>query len=76
MPKIYKALRSFNTILKRKENEVCVALEPGTAVIMNNWRVLHGRKGFEGSRRMCGAYISMDDFKSRLETLVFKDRLD
>ena len=28
---------------------------------MDNHRVLHGRSAFDGKRRMCGAYIGMDD---------------
>lgn len=44
---------------------VKVKLVPGTPVIFDNWRVLHGRDAFEGERRMCGGYIGMDDFLAR-----------
>ncbi|KAA8914282.1 hypothetical protein FN846DRAFT_789918 [Sphaerosporella brunnea] len=64
----YDAARAWNAILKRKENEYWEQLKPGRALIFDNWRVLHGRGAFTGKRRMCGAYISMDDFKSRLRT--------
>ena len=33
---------------------------------MDNHRVLHGRSAFTGVRRMCGAYIGKDEFRSRL----------
>ena len=36
---------------------------------MDNQRVLHGRSAFTGERRMCGAYINMDDFVSKLNVL-------
>ena len=34
-------------------------------VVIDNWRVMHGRSSFTGSRRMCGAYVGADDWKSR-----------
>ncbi|CAD6936286.1 unnamed protein product [Tilletia controversa] len=37
--------------------------------VFDNHRVLHGRAAFVGARRLCGAYISHDDFRSRLSVL-------
>lgn len=48
-----------------KEFELEVKLEPGTPVIFDNWRTLHGRKAFEGKRRVCGGYLGMDDFLAK-----------
>lgn len=31
--------------------------------------MLHGRSAFDGARRMCGAYIGVDEFRSRLAVL-------
>ena len=39
---------------------------------MDNHRVLHGRSAFDGKRRMCGAYIGMDEYRSKLA--VLKDK--
>lgn len=39
-------------------------------VAIDNHRVLHGRAAFNGERRMCGAYIGIDDFRSRLAVLT------
>jgi len=61
----YIAARKWSEILKRKEMERWIQLEPGTPLIFNNWRVLHGRAAFTGKRRMCGGYINHDDFMSR-----------
>jgi trimethyllysine dioxygenase len=36
---------------------------------INNHRVLHGRSAFMGKRRMCGAYIGADEYRSRLAVL-------
>lgn len=38
-------------------------------VVLNNHRVLHGRSAFDGKRRMCGAYIGVDEYRSKLAVL-------
>jgi hypothetical protein len=40
--------------------------------VINNHRVLHGRSAFDGKRRMCGAYIGMDEYRSKLSVLSEK----
>ena len=40
--------------------------------VIDNHRVLHGRSSFDGKRRMCGAYIGMDEFRSKLTVLSEK----
>jgi len=34
--------------------------------------VLHGRSAFDGKRRMCGAYIGVDEYRSKLTVLQEK----
>jgi trimethyllysine dioxygenase len=63
----YKSIRLWKKILL--ENEIIYKLTPGTCLMFDNWRVLHGRQAFDGSRRMCGAYINRDDYVSRLRLL-------
>ncbi|KAL7903397.1 hypothetical protein HDV64DRAFT_238750 [Trichoderma sp. TUCIM 5745] len=67
----YQAARRWDEILKSKESEFWFQLEPGRVLIFDNWRVLHGRSAFEGLRRICGAYISRDDFISRWKMTNF-----
>ncbi|KAL4871773.1 hypothetical protein BDV12DRAFT_163822 [Aspergillus spectabilis] len=67
----YKAANHFNEIIHRPELENWTQLEPGTALIFDNWRMLHGRSEFTGKRRMCGGYINNDDFLSRYRLLKF-----
>ena len=38
--------------------------------VVNNHRVLHGRSAFTGKRRMCGAYIGVDEYRSKLAVLT------
>jgi trimethyllysine dioxygenase len=63
----YDAARKFDGILKRPGNEVWKQLEPGTVVVFDNWRVLHGRSEFTGKRRICGGYIGRDDWVSKFK---------
>ena len=39
-------------------------------LVVDNHRVLHGRSAFTGKRRMCGAYIGRDEYRSKLEVLA------
>jgi len=61
----YRAAARFNDILASAKNQYWFQLQPGTPLIFDNWRVLHGRSAFTGQRRMCGAYINHDDFISK-----------
>ena len=68
----YVAIGLWHGLLTSPENEFWVQLEPGTVVVADNYRILHGRKAFTGKRRMCGAYIGGDDYRSRLSSLKEK----
>lgn len=72
----YKALQEWIKLLKSPEFQLGIKLKPGTLVMFNNWRVLHGRSSFTGSRRLTGCYIGMDDFKSRLKILNLESYTD
>ncbi|KAJ5611666.1 Trimethyllysine dioxygenase [Penicillium herquei] len=67
----YNAARRFNEILNEESRQIWTQLEPGTALIFDNWRMLHGRSEFTGKRRMCGGYVNNDDFISRLRLLKY-----
>ncbi|KAI0711887.1 mitochondrial protein [Cerioporus squamosus] len=68
----YDALRTWYKLLTSPDSEYWVQLSPGTAVVVDNHRVLHGRSAFDGKRRMCGAYIGMDEYRSKLAVLSEK----
>lgn len=69
LKKWYTAAREWTKILSEPEFLLTVKLQPGEPVIFDNWRVLHGRLGFEGKRRICGAYVGMDDFRAKCRSL-------
>ncbi|KAI0806098.1 hypothetical protein BC629DRAFT_1142532 [Irpex lacteus] len=68
----YDAIRVWNKHLTSPDSEYWVQLSPGTAVVVDNHRVLHGRSAFDGKRRMCGAYIGLDEYRSKLAVLKEK----
>ncbi|KAF5002640.1 hypothetical protein FGRMN_178 [Fusarium graminum] len=67
----YDAARKWNEIVRHKSNEYWFKLNPGRILIFDNWRVMHGRSAFKGTRRICGAYIPRDDFVSRYRNTNF-----
>jgi trimethyllysine dioxygenase len=66
----YRALKVWTGILRHPEVEAKIALGPGTVVLLDNWRVLHGRTAFAGYRRMCGCYMGRDEYTSKLALVV------
>jgi trimethyllysine dioxygenase len=65
----YQALRLWQERVRDPANVLRLSLQPGRVVCFDNWRVLHGREAFTGQRRLCGAYIGADDWRSRLRAL-------
>jgi gamma-butyrobetaine dioxygenase len=66
MAGFYAAYRSFAQILERPELELTFKLGPGDLFIVDNRRVLHGRKGFTsaGGRHLQGCYADRDGLLS------------
>lgn len=65
----YRALSRFHALANDPELELAFRLEPGTVLLFDNWRTLHGRRAYTGHRRLCGAYLNKEDFDSRLRML-------
>ncbi|KAI8926411.1 hypothetical protein BC831DRAFT_511713 [Entophlyctis helioformis] len=70
----YAALREWTLLLRAKDNELWVRLQPGTVAMVDNWRVLHGRAAFTGFRRLIGSYHGWDDFRSRVKMVCHNGR--
>ncbi|AGO12324.1 AaceriAEL035Wp [[Ashbya] aceris (nom. inval.)] len=71
VPQVYQALFRFNSLINDEKNFVQFKLEPGTILVFDNWRVLHARTSFTGYRRLCGSYLTRDDFLARLRSIMF-----
>uniref|UniRef100_A0A0N5BRA2 Trimethyllysine dioxygenase, mitochondrial n=1 Tax=Strongyloides papillosus TaxID=174720 RepID=A0A0N5BRA2_STREA len=72
----YQSYIKFNEILSDDENKLVLTLNPGTVMFMDNRRVLHARKEFEGKRVMCGAYLNYDDLEARANSLFEGDKIE
>ena len=69
----YTHLRVLLAALRSAEAEVWVPLKPGTLLIFDNSRVLHGRSALSGpgcGRVLAGAYIDGDVWRGRLRALA------
>lgn len=65
----YDAIRLFDEIANEPSMQWRRTLQPGVALLLDNWRVLHGRTTYTGARRMCGGYVNREDVESRLRQL-------
>ena len=59
LPVLYNAFRDPKNILQH-------TLHVGQMVIIDNWRVLHGREEFQGYRNLRGCYVGRDDVWSKM----------
>lgn len=70
MDQFYAAYGALHDRIIDPANQLEVSIQPGEAVVFDNWRVLHGRTGFTGRRVFNGAYIARDRFDSRRRVLA------
>jgi trimethyllysine dioxygenase len=66
MNRFYDALRAFEVRANDHRLQWRRVLSPGSAMLFDNWRVLHGRTSYTGHRHLCGGYVNREDFESRL----------
>lgn len=68
----YEDFRVLAEEVQNAENEWHFKLNPGTVVIFDNWRLLHGRNSYTGERHMVGCYVSRTEFQSvaRLHNII------
>ena len=71
-PELYAALSELSRMVENPKQELWFKLKPGSAMFMDNYRLLHGRAGFVGRRRLHGCYLPHDDWvsKARIMGLV------
>jgi len=69
MREFYRSLALWNRLVNDARFEIAIKLHPGTVLLFDNWRTLHGRRAYTGFRRLCGAYLNKEDFDSRLRVL-------
>ncbi|KAF5289596.1 hypothetical protein FQA39_LY15043 [Lamprigera yunnana] len=62
--RFYEALELFGKEVSDEKNQYTFKLPSNTIIFIDNWRVLHGRTGFNGKRNLGGCYVGRDDFIS------------
>ena len=62
----YRAYGALNALLNDPAQRLVLRLRPDQLMATDNWRVLHAREGFSGSRRLMGAYIDRDAYTRKL----------
>ncbi len=62
----YEAYAALHRLITDRDRWWARRLEPGDALIVDNWRCLHGRLGFTGTRVFEGCYLNHEDLESAL----------
>ncbi|MEM7287236.1 MAG: TauD/TfdA family dioxygenase [Actinomycetota bacterium] len=70
MSAFYEAYAALHDLITDESRWFVLRLEPGDAVLFDNWRVLHGRNGYTGSRAFHGCYHDRDEILSRRRVLA------
>lgn len=70
-PEVYRAFRRFQRLISRSDLQQPVRLAEDGIVVLDNRRILHGRRVFTGrERHLIGCFVFDDDLRSRYRTLV------
>ncbi len=69
MTEFYRAYAELHRRIIDRSGWFTVRLEPGDALVFDNWRCLHGRLAYTGTRVFEGCYHSREDFESKLRVL-------
>ena len=67
----YSDLKVLAREFENVENRILFRLQPGTVLIFDNWRILHGRLAYTGKRTMTGCYVARTEFQSALRVNGF-----
>ena len=61
----YEALQTWYNMTHSEEFQMHFKLQKGQMIIMNNWRMMHGRAGLEGKQRIIlGGTVTRDAYYS------------
>jgi trimethyllysine dioxygenase len=70
MDELYRSLAVFDEALRAPANQFEFGLRPGSMVLFDNWRALHGRRAFSGDRHLIGGYLNREDYESTIRRLA------
>lgn len=66
MRQFYSDWKVLANEVNSSANQFQFKLSPGTVMIIDNWRLIHGRQAYTGSRTIAGCYVSRTEFQSAL----------
>ena len=66
---VYAALQKFEQLVEERSRYASVRLMPGEMICTDNWRVMHSRSSFLGSRFFAGGYLDWDAVRGRWRKL-------
>ena len=70
--RIYSARRALLNLAYDPEYQVRIRLSPGDALLIDNYRVMHGRETFSGQRHLRQCNLDRDETLSRYRLLCRK----
>lgn len=70
--RFYRGARRFHMLADSPELAWERKLLPGTAILFDNWRALHGRRAFSGFRKFYGCYLDRETLQSKLRVTFGK----
>ncbi len=62
----YRAYAAIHRLIVDRDRWWTHRLEPGETLVFDNWRCLHGRLAYRGTRAFLGCYVNHEDFESAL----------
>ncbi|CAJ1450289.1 unnamed protein product [Effrenium voratum] len=68
--RIYEALHLYEQLVEERSRYVSLHLAPGEMICTDNWRVMHSRTSFTGSRHFVGGYLDWDAVRARWRALA------
>ncbi|GFO15317.1 trimethyllysine dioxygenase, mitochondrial [Plakobranchus ocellatus] len=69
LPQFYAAYQKISQVISSPASQLWFQLSPGTVLLVDNWRVMHGRSAFTGFRLLSGCYLSRDEWISQARML-------
>ena len=76
----YEAVNHFLECVYDPNNMIYTTLESGSMVVLDNFRVMHGRSSFQvnpgDSRHLEGGYVDWDEVTSRMRILEQELKID
>jgi len=61
----YRAYKKLAALIDAPSSRLKLRLGPGSVLLLDNWRVAHGREPYVGERSLYGAYVLRDTMDSK-----------